>query len=188
VEISEQITAKRESFVRAWRCHFLALAHEFNFLADCDLVFQRGWPPDRPLPEILAGTREAEAQRGQTLAGPHRADLRISRDGVPARLSRGQAKIAVCLLQLAAERVHRTEGLDASLWLLDDLDAELDDETARRVRRLFDATGSQRLFTALRGAAPTLTHTPGQRSTMFHVEHGRLRMPTTDTHETSPPP
>jgi DNA replication and repair protein RecF len=188
VKISEEINEKRESFVHAWRSHFLALAHEFPFLAGCDLLFERGWALDRHLAEILAGTRGAEAQRGQTLSGPHRADLKICRDRVPMRFSRGQAKIAVCLLQLAAERVHRAEGLHGSIWLLDDLEAELDDDTARRLRRLFDATGCQRVFTALRGAVSGIADTASKRSTMFHVEHGRLRMPVPNTNETAPQP
>jgi DNA replication and repair protein RecF len=188
VDISERITEKRESFVRAWRSHFRALGHEFQFLAGCDLVFERGWPVDRPLPEILAESRVAETQRGQTLVGPHRADIRISRGGVPMRFSRGQAKIVVCLLQLAAERVHRAEGLHGSLWLLDDLEAEVDEDTARRLRGLFDATGCQRLFTRVRSAASAIADASPLRSTMFHVEHGRLRMPITDTNENWPIP
>jgi len=177
IDLANQITSKRHTFVDAWRRHFQALCREFPFLEGCDLVLNRGWPPERSLPEALTLARAAEAQRGQTLAGPHRADLMILRDQVPARLSRGQAKVAVALLQLAAEQVHLGRGLDASLWLLDDLDAELDAGTARRLSDLFDDSPSQRLATRPGTSADIPLAVTPRGLAMFHVEHGSLRSP-----------
>ncbi|NCC23428.1 MAG: DNA replication and repair protein RecF, partial [Alphaproteobacteria bacterium] len=135
VDLSNQMTGKRMAFLDRWRTQFRSLADDFAFLDGCDLFFERGWPKDSELLSILERGRSAEIQRGQTLAGAHRADFRINHDGSPSRLSRGQAKVAVCLLQLAAERVHRMAGLAPSLWLLDDVDAELDKASADRLWR-----------------------------------------------------
>lgn len=177
LELADQITTKRLAFVQAWRGHFLNLCSHFPFLHGCDLVLQRGWPAGHSLPEALRRARAAESQRGQTLAGPHRADLRILAHGVPARLSRGQAKVAVCLLQLAAEQVHLDSGLDASLWLLDDPDSELDPETARRLSELFDARAAQRLATRVEARPARPVTLPPGGVAMFHVEHGSLSAP-----------
>lgn len=171
LDLSDRITSKRIAFVHHWRAHLLSLARDFPFLDGCDLIFERGWSMDQDLLDILVRTRTVDIQRGQTLAGPHRADLRITRDGAPLRLSRGQAKIVVCLLQLAAERVHRAAGLAPSLWLLDDLDAELDSATAERIWVLFEDLDAQRFTTRLMPEPVGIT----DQDAMFHVEHGMLR-------------
>lgn len=169
--LSDQITAERIAFVDLWRAHLLSLSSDFPFLDGCDLVFERGWSMDQDLLDILVRGRTVEIQRGRTLVGPHRADLMITRDGAPLRLSRGQAKVLVCLLQLAAERVHRAAGLAPSLWLLDDLDAELDSVTAERVWVLFEDLDAQRFVTRLMPEPAGIT----DKDAMFHVEHGMLR-------------
>jgi DNA replication and repair protein RecF len=125
---------------------------------------------DHDLLDILERGRSAEIQRGQTLVGPHRADLMIVCAGAPARLSRGQAKVVVCLLQLAAERVHRGAGLAPSLWLLDDIDAELDNTTAKRLWELFENLDAQRFVTRLMSEPVGIA----DQHAMFHVEHGML--------------
>lgn len=168
LELSDRITAKRSAFFDLWRAHLLRLSSDFPFLDGCDLLFERGWPMDHDLLDVLEQGRTAEIQRGQTLAGPHRSDLMITRDGDPARLSRGQAKVVVCLLQLAAERVHRAAGLAPSLWLLDDLAAELDSATAKRVWGLFDGLDAQRFVTRLIPEPAGIA----DQDAMFHVEHG----------------
>ncbi|UHD18846.1 DNA replication/repair protein RecF [Thiocapsa bogorovii] len=172
VQLSARITEKREAFVDLWRTQFRSLANHFSFLDDFELVFERGWPRDSDLTEILEQGRSADIQRGQTLAGAHRADIGISRDRAPPRLSRGQAKVAVCLLQLAAERVHRGKGLAPSLWLLDDIDAELDTATGDRLWRLFEEAEGQRMVARL-GYHPTeIKDGSIHQDTMFHVEQG----------------
>ncbi|NCC23249.1 MAG: DNA replication/repair protein RecF [Alphaproteobacteria bacterium] len=174
VELSDQLTVKRVAFLDRWRTQFRSLAEDFAFLDGCDLFFDRGWPKDTDLLDILERGRSAEIQRGQTLAGAHRADIRIARDGSPSRLSRGQAKVAVCLLQLAAERVHLMTGLAPSLWLLDDVDAELDKGTADRLWRLFGEPEAQLLIARLSRESGDLADGSTMLDTMFHVEHGVL--------------
>jgi DNA replication and repair protein RecF len=177
VELSEQITAKRRAFVNVWRSHFLGLSRGFTFLDGCDLVYTQGWPPDSDLFSVLERSRTMEVARGQTLAGPHRADLTIARDDLPLRLSRGQAKVAVCLLQVAAERVHLAEGLPPSLWLLDDLEAELDSVTAGQLMQLYAALAGQRFMTRIGSGEIRVTDIHAGCSSMFHVEHAGAHPP-----------
>jgi DNA replication and repair protein RecF len=170
VEVSERITEKRRAFVDVWRSHFLGLSRGFTFLDGCDLVYTQGWPPDSNLLGVLERSRMIEAQRGQTLAGPHRADLTIVRDHQPVRLSRGQAKVAVCLLQVAAERVHLAEGLPPSIWLLDDLEAELDSVTSSQLLEVCAALTGQRFMTRIGSGEISVTDMHLGCSSMFHVE------------------
>lgn len=174
VELSDRINARRAVFVEEWRTQLRPLADEFPFLEGCDLAFDRGWAADRDLSDLLKRGRSAEIHRGQTLAGAHRADIRISRDGVSSRFSRGQAKVAVCLLQLAAERVHRRKGLAPSLWLLDDIDAELDSTTAGKLWRLFGDSDGQQFVARLSHELGSVRDEADNPDALFHVEQGTL--------------
>ena len=70
----------------------------------------------------------AEIAAGHCLVGPHRDDLEIMFDGHDLRKfgSAGQQRSALLLLQLANIAVYHTTRGDYPLFLLDDIDAELD--------------------------------------------------------------
>ena len=174
VEFAEAINRSREQFFAAWRIQFTQLCHEFDFLADCDLLFRRGWSEQDSLAAALSQARSAEVSRGYTLVGPSRADCVVTRDGQAVLLSRGQTKTVVVLLQLAADRVHAAHGAEASIWLLDDLEAELDQDVCARLRALLEATGAQRFITRV-SAKPLADDESGDGVCMFHVEHGEVR-------------
>ncbi len=71
---------------------------------------------------------QAEAVSGHALIGPHRDDLEILFDGRDLRKfgSAGQQRSALLILQLANIAVYRATRGEYPLFLLDDLDAELD--------------------------------------------------------------
>lgn len=174
VELAEEINRYREHFFAAWRVQFLRLCQTFDFLVDCDILFRRGWSECDSLDEALAQVRAAETSCGYTLVGPSRADFTIARDGKAVLLSRGQAKAVVCLLQLAADGVHASHGFDASVWLLDDLEAELDQGLCSRLWSIFAATGAQRFVTRVSTKPIADDWGAGSKVCMFHVEHGAL--------------
>ena len=83
---------------------------------------------DLLLEERLELRIQAESVSGYSLVGPHRDDLTIEFDGQDIRKfgSSGQQRSALLLLQLASITVfHATRG-EYPLFLLDDIDAELD--------------------------------------------------------------
>lgn len=71
---------------------------------------------------------QAEAASGYSLIGPHRDDLEILFDGRDIRKfgSAGQQRSALLLLQLANISVFHAQRGEYPLFLLDDIDAELD--------------------------------------------------------------
>lgn len=174
VEASHQLHEFRKAFVLAWTSAFLDLARHFEFLDGCALVYDPGWSGE-DLHSQLVEHRAQEIRRGFSLVGPGRADLYLSRGANRAVFSRGQAKVVVTLLQLAAERIHVDNGCEAAVLLLDDLDSELDEAMAGRLWELVSSTRSQILATAV--AARPRAHTPflGREAAMFHVEHGTVR-------------
>lgn len=172
VALAEAMDQQRARFHAAWRACFLELCDEYPFLRGADLRYRRGWPPDRELGEVLTSLVDQEQTRGYTLAGPSRADFRVELAAGRRGFSRGQSKIVVALLQLAAERVHRAQGSKPVLWLLDDLEAELDQALAERLWNTFSATGNPIIATRV-----ATDRTPGifgatGGMTVFHVEHG----------------
>ncbi len=79
----------------------------------------------------------AEAAAGRALLGPHRDDLAVHLAGRELRVfgSSGQQRSALLLLDLAAISVYNSWHDDRPLFLVDDVDAELDEN---RIRRLLE--------------------------------------------------
>jgi len=98
----------------------------------------------------LVAQRRAELERGLTLVGPHRDDLLLGLNGMPARgyASHGESWSYALALRLGAARLLRTESpLGDPVLILDDVFAELDE---RRRARLAEAVSDfeQLLITA----------------------------------------
>lgn len=135
--------------VAAIAAAFDRLTQEFDVLSGVTPTYLRGTPRDCSLADALAADSEAEKAVGFTRVGPHRSDISLVRDGKPASLSRGQIKLAVCLMQLACDAVEMECSHTRSIWLLDDLACDLDDETADRLVSLFVGSECQCIFTAI---------------------------------------
>jgi DNA replication and repair protein RecF len=98
----------------------------------------------------LARNRRSELDRGLTLAGPHRDDLLLRLNGLPARgyASHGESWSFALALRLASAALLRAESPAGDpVLILDDVFAELDES---RRQRLADAVGGyeQVLITA----------------------------------------
>ena len=89
------------------------------------------------LSERLQLRMPAEAAAGRALLGPHRDDLAVHLAGRELRVfgSSGQQRSALLLLDLAAISVYNLWHNDRPLFLVDDVDAELDEN---RIRRLLE--------------------------------------------------
>ena len=87
--------------------------------------------------ERLKLRMQAEISAGYSLIGPHRDELEILFDGRDIRQfgSSGQQRSALILLDLAAISVYHSWHSEFPLFLLDDVDAELD---RKRVSRLLE--------------------------------------------------
>ena len=68
-----------------------------------------------------------EVRRKQVLVGPHRDDLEIMMNGMPARrfASQGQTRSIIMALKLAELEAAKLRG-ERPLFLMDDLSSELD--------------------------------------------------------------
>ena len=143
-------------------------------LAGLEVVFRRGWDRSQTLLEALERNADSDAAQGFTQVGPHRADLRLMREGVVAAevLSRGQMKLTLVALKLVQGRLIEEASAAAPLYLVDDLPAELDRVHCANV---CEQLGSRRqvVLTAVdRGSLEAAWG--GSPLSLFHVEQGEI--------------
>jgi DNA replication and repair protein RecF len=113
---------------------------------------------------------QAETVAGHSLIGPHRDDLEIMFDGHDLRKfgSSGQQRSALLLLQLAHVSIFNATRGEYPLFLLDDLDAELD---YRRIGQLLDFLhGKTQTFVTT--SKESLVEKIGAGATVFSIENG----------------
>ena len=138
-------------------------------LPEVRLEYQPGWS-GKNFGEALQRNRERDLERGQTLAGPHRADLVMLCGKVPARavLSRGEQKVLAAALLLTQGELLAAQG-ETPLALLDDLASEFDQRHYTRVLERTLETGAQVWVT---GTRPQQAE---EDRAVFHVEQGEVR-------------
>ena len=116
----------------------------------------------------------AEIAAGYALIGPHRDDLEISFDGHDIRKygSAGQQRSALLLLQLANISVFNATRGEYPLFLLDDIDAELD---YRRIGQLLEfLAGKTQTFVTT--SKESFVQKFGTASRVFAVHSGRAEI------------
>lgn len=114
--------------------------------------FQRGWPQHQTLLETLAHDFHRDKLLGFTQHGPQRASfqLTINHHPVDMILSQGQQKLVVCALKLAQAKMLQVTVNRSCIFLLDDIPAELDDESQQRFGGALAALNCQVFATALK--------------------------------------
>lgn len=129
--------------------------------------------PAGDLADALASQRTSEIRAGITLAGPHRDDVGVAVDGMPAGAyaSRGQARTIALALRLAEAVFLREERREEPVLLLDDVLSELDPQRRRRV--LVEAASYQQALVTT--AEPALVRdAPLEASAVLTVRQGQV--------------
>ncbi|MDJ0878351.1 MAG: DNA replication/repair protein RecF [Halieaceae bacterium] len=176
----EQIDASRAAYLTALKPVFEQFLQQLSpHLQDVELRYRRGWDRDLALVEALEQSRTADVQQGYTHIGPQRADIRVVFEGKPAadNLSRGQLKLVICALKLAAGELLQLAGHGPCIYLVDDLTAELDIEHCRQVATMLGEMQVQQFVTCIqRKDVEAIWRDIDPSSTaMFHVEHGDIQ-------------
>lgn len=125
------IVAARRDYVAALTGVMKALLEEYAFTLDDLTLTYRPATIQESGEKSLADLRQLRSRElgaGFSLAGPHRDVLEITARGVPAAelLSSGEIKTLTLLLKFAKVQVYRDEVRRSPIFLLDDIDAELD--------------------------------------------------------------
>jgi DNA replication and repair protein RecF len=115
----------------------------------------------------------AEVAAGHALIGPHRDDLEIHLDGREIRVygSSGQQRSALLLLDLAAISLYNSGSNDQPVFIIDDVDAELDE---RRIRHLLEYL-ENRTQTFITTSKRSHVEDFFSRASVFEIEDGIVR-------------
>jgi DNA replication and repair protein RecF len=114
----------------------------------------------------------AEVAAGHALIGPHRDDLEIHLDGREIRVygSSGQQRSALLLLDLAAISLYNSSSNDQPVFIIDDVDAELDE---RRIRHLLEYL-ENRTQTFITTSKRSHVESFFSRASVFEIEDGKV--------------
>lgn len=125
---SHQLDINREEYFLLLRPIFYALIKAFELPDNLELRYERGWPAQTLLFDVLQAQIKTDLRRQFTSHGPHRADLSIKVQQTAAQdvLSQGQQKLVAYALRLAQGLLLHEQKGKAPVFLIDDLPSELD--------------------------------------------------------------
>ncbi len=119
-----------------------------------ELEYRRSWNVSETLFDALARSRDDDVRRRVSLVGPHRDDLEVRLDRLPARThaSQGEQRSLALALRLASQRVIAARVGREPIVLLDDVFSELDVDRARALVR--ELPSVQTILTTATGSVP----------------------------------
>jgi DNA replication and repair protein RecF len=115
----------------------------------------------------------AELASGHSLIGPHRDDLEILLDGREIRVygSSGQQRSALLLLDLAAISLYNFTLNDQPVFIIDDVDAELDELRIGRLLEYLENRTQTFITTSKRSHVERFF----SRANVYEIEDGKVR-------------
>ncbi len=133
-----------------------------------ELRYEPAWRR-RGLGAALAEARPDDVRRGVSTVGPHRDDVELFIDGLPARThaSQGEQRTLALALRLGAHRLVTDKAGSAPVLVLDDVLSELDPQRCQALLRHLPA-GQVVLTTA--GVLPEAAHPDA----VVHIEGGMV--------------
>ena len=141
LKAAEAVDAIRQRYWQYFEPAFRSALQTFLPQFTWELRYALGWPvaegasSAESLEVSLKRQFWRECSLGYTSLGPHRADLTILANERPAKqwLSRGQTKLLICAVLMArAQILYQTTGRSCVL-LVDDIDAELDNQALEKL-------------------------------------------------------
>ncbi len=174
IKYAAEVDIARKNYVWRFSEFFLQMLNEMMGLNAVELFYNRGWSSEQELGAVLESSKYIDLAHGYTRHGPHRADLEIKLDGRPVKevLSRGQIKIFVCIMLLV--RAKLLQETRSSVFLIDDLHAELDKNSCSLFIEAIKTMGCQVFITGI-DETSLRERLHGCAMRMFHVEHGAIK-------------
>ncbi len=129
VEYAEKIHTLRSQYLKLLNPFLAEYCPRFLGKLNLSLNYFKGWSESTTLASLLDTHYPSHLSKGFTNIGPHMADIDVSLNGLPVKgtISRGQQKILETLLKLAQIKLMREKNGKSVVFLLDDLNSELDE-------------------------------------------------------------
>ncbi|QIZ78942.1 DNA replication/repair protein RecF [Ferrimonas lipolytica] len=172
VQYGQWLTDARKAWVNSLNEALEGIISQFLPDVPIQISFSQGWDSKTELDQIYSSSLERDLQLGYTVSGPHKADLRLRVNKLPAQdsLSRGQLKLLICALKIAQGVVLSRQQQRQCIFLVDDLASELDQARRTLLLEQLQQTGGQVFVTAIE--PEQLAMVPWDKK--FHVEQGRI--------------
>lgn len=176
----QQLDYLRKEYVESFLPVFYKKASDLFGQESLSLTveYHRGWPKDVAFEEVLDRNFQRDCALGYTSNGPHRADLKIKIGNIPAVdvLSRGQQKLLICALRLSQGEVLYRLTDKTSVFLIDDLAAELDSFRRKQILDILQQLDAQIFITSI--TREMMDDILGLSNTLeFHVKRGSISRP-----------
>lgn len=174
-ELGESISSLRETYVSRLNSEISALYSKFSPELDVVLRYTNGWEKGISLEESLSKKVDRDIFRGSTSSGPHKADLQFIVDDKNAAefMSRGQLRLLVSLLLLAEVKVLKELTGKQSIFLVDDITAELDAATREKFITTVLEQNTQVFVTTIEKNQMSFIQTYNKKK-VFHVKHNHV--------------
>lgn len=171
----EQIDQMRRQYVQDLLPIALGGIQALTDLSTVEIAYQSGWKQGLGYAEYLDSQFELDREAGYTRYGPHRAEVSIRVEGMPAaeRVSRGQQKLLASALRLAQIQLLKQRRDIDPVLLVDDLPAELDSERRGRFLEALRLLQTQVFVTATE-ADLISNRSAWESRKSFHLEHGEV--------------
>jgi DNA replication and repair protein RecF len=169
LESANLLDTLRKEYVTSLSVALQTRIEKMNARFHVELRYRSGWTSDFSLAELLARNVDYHRRMKTTTDGPHRAEMVMLTNEVPAKqmLSRGEQKVLVYLLHLSQLDLLQEKSNRQAVVLCDDLTSELDTEHSQQlVQQLVDLKG-QIFVTGV-----DLTVLQSQKHERFHMING----------------
>lgn len=178
IPLCESIDEMRQSYINQLNPIFIRLIKELlnTEYPQVELRYQAGWNTDKPLALLLQERQYKDAEIGYTQLGPHRADLQMFINRRPAQdyLSQGQMKLSAYALKIAQSILQKESTGKSPIFLIDDIQAELDSTKQDRIIQLISELNNQCFYTALEPHKLLQSLKNNMDVSQFHVKHGEF--------------
>ena len=174
---AEEVHRFRKEYMVRFEAGLSNMLEEMLPIRGFSLKYTKGW--DNDLEIVFGQSLDKDLRYGHTLAGPHRADLKIQIGNEPAseHLSRGQQKLLVIAMKLTQAALLKMQTDKHCVFLLDDLPAELDGANREKLFGILAKLGEQAFITGIeRQQLLDSAQEKGKEVKLFHVEHGKIRV------------
>ena len=181
VSYAQQLSELRQHYINSFNPVLKGIIERFLPDTDVTVGYSQGWDKKSDLTQLLEKNYPRDLALGYTTAGPHKADLKLRCGAVPVAdaLSRGQLKLLVCALRIAqGVHLHSQVGKQ-TIYLVDDLSSELDEQKREVLIEQLVETGAQ-LFLSIIDAKQIKQQTNKYHCRMCHVEQGVITQDITE--------
>lgn len=174
-ELGESITSLRKSYILRLNDEISSLYRKFYPEISIVLRYNTGWEKNFSLEESLNHKVERDLFRGSTSSGPHKADLQFVVDERNAAefMSRGQLRLLVSILLLAEVKLLKELTSKPSVFLIDDISAELDEDTREKFVAAVIEQGTQVFVTGIDKQQMSFMQNYNNKK-VFHVKQNHV--------------